>query len=75
MQTAYTDAAGRPFPDFVELATGAIGGLTVTPGLYKWSTSVTGPDPATASNDRDIGLQLDGDLVVEAVVLASPLGV
>jgi hypothetical protein len=41
METAYTDAAGRPTPDFVELATGAIGGLTLTPGLYKWSNTVT----------------------------------
>jgi hypothetical protein len=41
MMTAYTDAAGRPTPDFVELATGAIGGLTLVPGLYKWSNTVT----------------------------------
>jgi len=41
METAYTDAAGRPTPDFTELATGEIGGLTLPPGLYKWSNTVT----------------------------------
>jgi hypothetical protein len=41
MQTAYTDAAGRPTPDYSELAVGHIGGLTLTPGLYKWSSAVT----------------------------------
>ena len=40
MQLAYTDAAGRVFPDFVELGAGEIGGLTLTPGLYKWATDV-----------------------------------
>jgi hypothetical protein len=41
MQTAYTDAAGRPTPDFSELNTGAIGGLTLPAGLYKWTNTVT----------------------------------
>jgi hypothetical protein len=41
MQTAYTDAAGRVTPDFSELATGAIGGLTLARGLYKWTNTVT----------------------------------
>jgi len=40
MQTAYTDAAGRKLPNFTELGAGQIGGLTLVPGLYKWSTSV-----------------------------------
>ncbi len=40
MQTAYTDAAGRTGPDFTELGAGQIGGLTLVPGLYKWSTDV-----------------------------------
>ena len=34
MLTAYTDAAGRPTPDFTELYTGNLGGKTLTPGLY-----------------------------------------
>jgi len=40
METAYTDAAGRTTPDFTELGGGQIGGLTLAPGLYKWSTDV-----------------------------------
>ena len=47
MLTAYTDAAGRPTPDFSELATGNIGGLTLPPGLYKWSNTVTIPSSVT----------------------------
>jgi len=40
METAYTDAAGRATPDFIELGSGEIGGLTLVPGLYKWGTDV-----------------------------------
>ena len=47
MLTAYTDAAGRPTPDFSELGTGNIGGLTLPPGLYKWSNTVTIPSSVT----------------------------
>jgi hypothetical protein len=40
MQAAYVDAAGRTSPTATELASGLIGGLTLAPGLYKWSTNV-----------------------------------
>ena len=40
MGTAYTDAAGRVGPDFIELGAGEIGGLTLGPGLYKWGTGL-----------------------------------
>ena len=40
METAYTDAAGRPTPDHTELAAGDISGLTLAAGLYKWSNTV-----------------------------------
>jgi hypothetical protein len=42
MHTAYTDAAGRP-PTITELGGGNIGGLTLVPGVYSWSTAVTIP--------------------------------
>jgi hypothetical protein len=42
MTTAYNDAAGRT-PDVVELGAGNIGGLTLTPGTYKWSSGVIIP--------------------------------
>jgi hypothetical protein len=42
MQTAYTDAAGRS-PTITELGGGNIGGLTLAPAVYSWSTNVTVP--------------------------------
>lgn len=41
MQTAYTTAAGRTPPDYNELGTGLLGGLTLAPGLYTWSSNVS----------------------------------
>jgi hypothetical protein len=41
MEAAYTDAAGRSLPDFINLGTGEIGGKTLAPGLYKWGTNVS----------------------------------
>jgi len=43
MQTAYTSAADRPDPKAVGLGNGNLGGMTITPGLYKWTTGVTIP--------------------------------
>lgn len=40
LETAYTDAAGRTNPGFVNLGAGQIGGLTLAPGLYKWTSNV-----------------------------------
>lgn len=40
METAYTDAAGRTTPDFVELYSGILTGRTLAPGLYNWSSGV-----------------------------------
>lgn len=39
MLTAYTDTAGRA-PDYTELATGNLSGMTLAAGTYKWSTGV-----------------------------------
>lgn len=41
MMAAYTDAAGRTGPDFTNLGAGVLDGLTLTPGLYKWTTGVS----------------------------------
>jgi hypothetical protein len=55
MQTAYTDAAGRVTPDFLELNTGAIGGLTLPRGLYKWTNTVTiGSDVTLNGSATDV---------------------
>jgi len=53
MQTAYTDAAGRTLPTATELGAGNIGGMTISPGLYTWSTGVTIPTNLTLSGAAD----------------------
>src|SRR3989338_4776076 len=53
MQTAYTDAAGRTNPTATELGAGNIGGMTLAPGLYKWSTGVTIPSDVTLSGSAN----------------------
>jgi hypothetical protein len=40
MVAAYKDAAGRKNPKATELGAGQIGGRTIRPGLYKWSSGV-----------------------------------
>jgi hypothetical protein len=49
MITAYNDAAGRTKIDFLELGTGNIGSKTLTPGIYKWTNTVTVPTNVTIS--------------------------
>ncbi|KAF9547550.1 antifreeze protein [Agrocybe pediades] len=49
METAFTNATGRVNPDFTNLATGLIGGLTLRPGLYTWSTGVNAATGFTIS--------------------------
>jgi hypothetical protein len=73
MQTAYTDAAGRP-PTTTELGAGDIGGLTLAPGVYSWSTSVTIPtNVALKGGEHAVWIfQISKNLVVssgKAVVL------
>jgi hypothetical protein len=46
MQTAFTDAASRA-PKVTELGAGNIGGMTLTPGIYKWSSAVVIPTDVT----------------------------
>ncbi|MHB1147161.1 MAG: ice-binding family protein [Lutibacter sp.] len=68
MITAYNDAAGRPSPNFTELGTGNIGGKTLVPGLYKWTSSVTVPTDVTLSGGpNDVWIfQIAGNLTTSA---------
>ncbi len=68
MLTAYNDAAGRPFPDFFELTTGNIGGLILTPGLYKWTNNVTIPtDVVISGSSTDVWIfQVAGNLTMSS---------
>jgi len=70
MITAYNDAAGRTTPDFIELGAGDIGGLTLVPGLYKWSNTVLVPVSVTLSgNENDVWIfQIAGDLTLSSAV-------
>ena len=47
MQTAYVAAAGLTLPTATELGAGNIAGMTLTPGLYKWSSAVNIPTSVT----------------------------
>jgi hypothetical protein len=70
MQTAYTDAAGRLLPDFTELGSGNISGLTLVPGLYKWGTGVLiATDVTIKGGSSDVWIfQISGDLTINSAV-------
>ena len=70
MQTAYTDAAGRSNPDFVNLGAGNIGGTTLTPGLYTWTSAVVIPTDVTISGGpNDVWIfQVAGTLTMSSAV-------
>ncbi len=76
MEHAYTDAAGRPTPDFLELGTGNIGGKTLAPGLYKWTSAITIPTNVTiegGANDTWI-FQTTGNLTMAAAMTVTLAG-
>ena len=70
METAYNDAAGRINPDFSELGAGDIGGETLTPGLYSWSSSLIIPtDIAISGKPTDVWIfQVAGTLNMSSAV-------
>jgi len=76
MQTAYTDAAGRIHPDFLNLGAGSIGGLTLTPGLYTWTSSLNIPtDVALSGGPNDVFIfQVAGTLQMSAAKNITLLG-
>ncbi len=76
MITAYNDAAGRPSPDFTELATGNLGGKTLVPGLYKWTNNVTVPSDVTISGGaNDVWIfQIAGNMNMSSAVKINVIG-
>ena len=70
MQTAYTDAAGRITPDYLNLGAGSIGGKTLLPGLYKWTSSVIIPTDVTIEGSADDVwiFQVAGTLIMSSAV-------
>ena len=65
METAYADAAGRSLPDFTEFGAGQIGGRTLVPGLYKWSSGVLiSSDVTLAGGPSDVWIfQISGKII------------
>jgi hypothetical protein len=76
MLAAYDDAANRPEPAFENLGDGAIGGLTLAPGLYKWTSTVTISSEVTLSGAADDVwiFQVSGDLSLDAAQRMSMSG-
>ena len=70
MQTAYVDAAGRSNPKYLNLGAGNIGGQTLAPGLYKWTSAVTIPTDITISGGPNAIwiFQVSGTLNVSSAV-------
>ena len=70
MQTAYTDAAGRSNPNFLNLGAGNIGGKTLTAGLYKFTTALIIPTDVTISgSSTDVWIfQVAGTLKMSSAV-------
>jgi len=67
MQGAYTNAAGRA-AGVTQLGAGSIGGLTLAPGVYKWSTGVRIPTNVTlAGNSNAVWIfQIAGTLNISS---------
>ena len=76
MGFAYDDAAGRMSPDFNELGAGEIGGLTLAPGLYKWSTGVNiSTDVTLSGSPTDTWIfQVAGTLIEASAVRVTLAG-
>lgn len=68
MMTAYTDAAGRSTPNFLDHGAGEIGSLSLIPGLYKWNNAVTiGSDVTINGGANDVWIfQVSGDLTISS---------
>jgi hypothetical protein len=69
MQLAFTDAAGRA-PGVTELGAGNIGGMTLTPGVYRWGTGLLVPTNVTLTGSAtDVWIfQVAQDLEVSSAV-------
>lgn len=76
MEIAYTDAGGRVLPDVTELGSGQIGGLTLVPGLYKWSSDVLiSTDVTLSGGPNDVWIfQIAGNITQAAATRVTLAG-
>ena len=66
LHSAYADAAARK-PDVTELGAGIIGGMTLAPGTYKWSTAVLIPTSVTLNGGaNDVWIFQIGQGVIQS---------
>jgi len=70
MQAAYTDAAGRSNPDYLNVGAGIIGGLKLYPGLHKWTSTLLIPtDIIISGGPNDVWIfQVSGTLTMSSAV-------
>lgn len=70
MVTAYNNITILPSPGFLGLGAGNLGGLTLVPGLYKWTNNVTIPTNVTiAGGPNDVWIfQIAGNLTMSSAV-------
>jgi hypothetical protein len=70
MGTAYTNAAGRSNPDFLNLGAGVVGGFTLKPGLHKWAgTLLIQKDITLQGGPDDVWIfQVAGTLTMSSAV-------
>jgi len=75
MEIAYGDAAGRA-AGVTELAAGNIGGLTLAPGVYKWSSPVTiYTDVTLSGGPNDVWIfQIAGGITQAAATRVNLIG-
>jgi len=72
MEAAYTSAAGQVTPTATELYAGNLGGRTLAPGVYKWSSGVLIPSATTLTLDGQGNggavwvFQIAGDLTMNS---------
>ena len=84
MAITYTDAAGRPTPDEIELGDGNIENHILPTELYKWGTSIGFTSSLTLNSTNAYGksdadavwiLQISGDLTVGLGAIVALVGV
>jgi hypothetical protein len=75
MELAFTDAAGRA-PDVTELGAGNIGGMSLAPGVYRWSTGLLIPTDVTLTgNATDVWIfQIAQDLTMSTSAMVTLAG-
>ena len=68
MELAYTDATGRVNPDEIDFKSGHLGGLTLAPGVYKFSSDVNFNDHSVLKGtDEDVWIfQIAGIMSIDA---------